>query len=323
MAKPKFDLSLLAPVDEGNPDFESNLQPVEENSAEDAGAYLDNLPPPEGSHPLRSAAIGLTHAGRNLHNLPHDIVSGLEGLNEWYMGKDSYWKNHRNEKGSFKLSEHLPYDKEDYSDVFGGNKNEKTLVDKIVQGGFEYGPELIGLGGVGRAALRKFPITKGAATRQLNKAEKLAAQEGVPNIPLSQKMIDEAVNYLPNTHASRELLEAAQAGKYSPSFSLQSQLGKHQRDLAKSPLAAERLLSPKVGELKQNIISKMDMGLRAHGYGEIADLMKGGLNDYRKYMKFKQKVLPVMAKIGIPTSALALLGFGVPKVKQLTKNLID
>ena len=45
---------------------------------EDPGAYLDSLGPQEGSHPLRDIIIGLTHAGRNLHNFPHDIAQGFE-----------------------------------------------------------------------------------------------------------------------------------------------------------------------------------------------------------------------------------------------------
>ena len=75
VANSKFDLSLLKPVDHKNADFESNLKPLD-NEEEDAGTYLDNLPQPDGFfHKLpRNIATGLAHAGRNLHNLPHDLA---------------------------------------------------------------------------------------------------------------------------------------------------------------------------------------------------------------------------------------------------------
>jgi len=232
----------------------------DEVSAEDAGAYLDNLPKPEGfwSKLPRNILIGLTHAGRNLHNAPHDLVQQFENATAFENPLDKILEEKYGikQKPSKPLSEYLPNDIQDYSEVLGGNKDTKTLFDKLIQGAFEYSPELIGAGGLVRAGLRKYPITQRGAARQLRKAEKLAAERGI-NIPLSTQSIDESIPFLPKTHATRELLKGAESGKYEPSFGLQSQVGKHERDLRKSALASERLLAPQARELKQRIISEM------------------------------------------------------------------
>lgn len=305
---------------------EEQLSPEQE--ADEAGAALDNLPQPEGfwSKLPRNILIGLTHAGRNLHNAPHDIVQGLEHVAAPFannpLDKILEEKYGLKQKKSKPISEYLPYDEQDYSDVFGGNKDTKTLGDKLVQGAIEHGPELVGAGGLVRSGLRRFPITQRGAARQLRQAEHLASERGV-NIPLTNQSIDEAVPFLPRTHATRELLQGAEAGEYGPSFGLQSQVGKHERDLRKSALASERLLAPQARELKQRIIGEMETGLRAMGHNDIADLLKGGLNDYRKYIKFRDDVKPYLTKLGIPGSALALLGVGVKYGKKAANALND
>lgn len=311
MTKQKFDFSLLKPV-EDKPAFQDNLKPIEGD--EDEGAYLDQLPEGESFWKKlpRNILIGLTHAGRNLHNLPHDISK----LAEWPAEKIAGPLKHP-------LSSYLPYDETDYSDVFGGNPDANTLMDSLIQGGIEHAPELISAGGAAKSLLRRFPITRRGAARQLKEAEKLVGERGINNFQMNYPLLKEASEFLPNTKASGAMMEGILKGEYKPAFALQSQVGHHARNLAKSPLAAERLLAPKAQEIKQLILHEMEQALRGTGHHEVADLLRGGITDYAKYMKFKEKALPIIKKLGIPTTGLTLLGLGTHKGKKLIGKIID
>lgn len=305
VAKSKFDLSLLKPVDEQNASFESQLKPIDENE-EDEGAYLDNLPEPEGFfHKLpKNILIGLTHAGRNLHNFPHD----LSKLAEWPAEKIAGPLKHP-------LSSYLPYDEEDYSDVFGGDKTKDTMIDKLIKGGVEHAPELIGGVGLLRSGIRRL---KG--THHLDMVQRAIRERGLNNFNYNPSTIEEARNYLPRSHATNEMIAASERGQYPSSFAIQTQIGKHQRDLVRSPLVSERLLAPRAGELKQNMLGELGNILRSEGMHEEADLLTRGINNYRQYMRVKNAVMPALKKFGIPTSILAAVGFGYKKAKKVLSD---
>lgn len=291
--------------------------------SENPETYLDNLSNSENflSKLPRNILIGLTHAGRNLHNVPHDIASSLEQRTK-PIG-DIFNKLPGPSLSSGKpISEYLPYDPQDYGDVFG-QKGPPSLFDSLIQKGVEHAPELYGFGGLVKSGLRKFPITQKGAARQLRDAEQLIQQRGVDLNPMHPQLINQSYPFLPKTHATNELLKKSASGEYGPSFSLQSQIGHHERALRKSPLASERLLAPEARELKQRILSGMETNLRSQGHHDIADLLKGGLDDYRKYIKFRDEIKPIIKKLGIPTSVMAFLGFGTKKGKQLAGKLID
>lgn len=300
MAKSKFDFSLLKPADENSASFESQLKPLDETE-DDLGAYLDNLPQGKGffSKLAPNILTGLTHAGRNLHNLPHDLSKLAEWPAEKLVGPLSH-----------PLSSFLPYDKEDYSDVWGSNKDSDTMMDKLIKGGVEHAPEIIGGMGLLRGGFRRL-----TGAHQLNQAERLANQSGA-SFNYNPNTIDEARNYLPRSHAAEEMIAGSERGHYPSSFSLQSQIGHHQRNLSNSPLASERLLAPRAGELKQNMIGELGNIFRTEGMHEEADLLGQGINNYRQYMRIRNAALPVLKKFGIPTSILAALGFGYKKAKQ-------
>ncbi len=333
------DPALLAQLGESprqkvtDPNLLSQLNSDEDE--EDAGAYLDNLSQPEGFWKKlpRNIVSGLANLGHSTMNLPHDLTQGLENQAESFgnsinkafpLPKEVQEKLDSMPKhNQFKLSEHIPHQQEyDFAQLLG-QKGEGTLMDKIIQKGVEYAPEIASGRALLKTGLRHYPITRRGAARQLREAEKAVGELGVPNIPINNATLYEAEQFLPKTRASREMLHSAGKGEYNPSFSLQSQIGKHERDLRKSPLASERLLAPQARDLKQTILKEMEDGLRSHGYHDIADMMKGGLNDYRKYIKFRDNVLPVLKKIGIPTTALTVLGFGVNKGKKVVSNLMD
>ncbi len=311
MAKSKFDLSLLKPVDEQDADFEKNLKPLDDEE-EDAGAYLDNLPPPESFlHKLpRNILTGLTHAGRNLHNLPHDIVhlgdvvgSGIGrmlGAPEFQNGKTS------------DLASYLPNDEQDYSDVWGGNKENDTMMDKLVKGGIEHAPEIIGGAGLIRGGFRRL-----TGAHHLNAVEKAVKQKGLQDFAYPKQMIKEAEKFLPGTKATKELLGEVNAGKYGPAFKLQSQVGHHQRKLLKSPLASENsIMAPKAGELKQNMLGHLEHVLRSANHVEEADLLRKGINNYRQYKQVMKAATPLVKYLGIPTTILAGIPFAYKKTKQ-------
>ena len=332
MANSKFDYSLLKPVDEKNAEFEQNLTPIE--TEEDEGAYLDSLPQEPGfwSKLPRNILIGLTHAGRNLHNLPHDLVQSAENVGDSFgKGIDSSLHlpkeiqekiNSMPKHERFKLSEHLPYDVSEYGDVFG-QEGQGTLLDRLIQKGFEHSPEIFSGIGALRSGLRKFPISQKGAARQLKEAENLITQRGINNFQMNHPLLQETVPFLPKTHATGEMLQGIINGEYKPAFALQSQIGQHARNLAKSPLASERLLAPKAQELKKLVLHEMEQALRSTGHHKEADLLKGGIEDYAKYIKFREKALPILKKIGIPTTGLAFLGLSTNKGKKIATNLLE
>jgi hypothetical protein len=334
MAKSKFDMSLLRPIEEQNGFNQSQLMPIEEEI--DEGAYLDNMPEPEGflKKLPRNIAIGLAHAGRNLHNLPHDVVRGFENSIQSF-GNDINTKDllpkelkeamGRKEK-NLNISDYLPNDLSSYAEAFG-QIGEGSLMDKIIQKGIEHSPEIAGITGLARSGLRRFPVTQRGAARQLREAEELINQRGINNFQMNIPLLQEVSPFLPRTRATGEMIQGIINGEYSPAFALQSQVGKHARDLVKSPLASERLLAPKAQELKQAILHEMEQALRSTGHNAEADLLRGGIEDYAKYMKFKEKAWPILKKLGIPTTGLAALGLGTRKgrgvMTKAIENIVD
>lgn len=299
-------------------DFEQYKIPMPKK--EDEEGFLSKLP--------RNILIGLTHLGRNVHNLPHDIAQGLEhgtaGLSQTI---NQAWnpeeKNMPSENKQKKLSEYLPYDPQSYADVFG-QKGEGTLMDEIIQKGIEHAPEIATGRALLRAGLRRMPITRRGASRQLREAERLINERGIANFEMNNPLLQETLPFLPRTHATAEMIQGIMQGEYRPAFALQSQIGHHARNLAKSSLASERdLLAPQARELKQHILHEMEQALRGTGHHEEADLLRGGINDYRRYMQFRERVLPILKKLSIPTTGLALLGFGVTKGKKTALKLLE
>lgn len=333
VAKSKFDYSLLTPINQQKNSFESQLKPID--SQEDAGAYLDSLPDEQGflSKLPRNIIAGLAGLGHSTINFPYETVKSLEDMGANNKSQNGISKNDMRELSElrdtsfsspgFKASEYIPHQQDYNFPQLLGQKGEGTLMDNLIQKGIEYSPEILGATKLISHGLRKFPVTQKMASRRLREAENIMNQFMAPRTPISEELIEQSRAFLPKTHATKEMLEAARAGRYSPSFSLQSQIGKHERDLRKSPLAAERLLAPQARELKKTILSEMESSLRSQGHDDIADMLKGGIDDYRKYIKFRDTALPVMKKIGIPTSLLTLLGIGFKKGKDVASGLVE
>lgn len=280
------------------------LSQLDSDEEEDPGAYLDTLPQAEGFwHKLpRNILTGLTHAGRNLHNLPHDVAK----LAEWPVEKVAGPLKHP-------LSSYLPNDETDYSDVWGGNKENDTMMDKLIKGGIEHAPEIIGGAGLVRGGFRRL-----TGAHHLDVVKNAVKQKGLQDFAYPKQMMKEAEKFLPQTKATKELLGEVKAGKYSPAFDLQSQVGHHQRKLLRSPLASENsIMAPKAGELKQSMLGHLEHVLRSANHVEEADLLRKGVNNYRQYKKVMKVAAPLVKYLGIPTTILAGIPFAYKKTMQV------
>jgi hypothetical protein len=314
VAKSQFDFSLLKPVESNKSKFDtSKLKPINE---EDEGTYLDSLPQSEGflNKIPRNILIGLTNMGKSLHNTPHDVVQGIENVGDTFAngihfpGPEIKMKNER------RLSSYLPNDTADYAPAFG-QKGEGTLMDKLIQKGVEYAPEIALGGGLLRGGFRRL---KG--THQLDELRNSLNENGFRQFNYPQEITQEARTYLPQSRATNEMIHQMESGNFNPAFSMQSQVGHHQRNFARSPLASERLMAPRAGELKQSMIGHLENVLRSEGMDREANLLRSGINNYRVYSQVKNAVMPVFKKLGIPVTALSALGFGLNKAKQLLRD---
>ncbi len=282
------DPALLAQLGESprqkvtDPNLLAQLNGSEE---EDAAAYLDNLPPPEGSHPFRDILIGLTNAGKNIHNMPHDSAQGLEGslgqLGQSFEGLPIPKTNNQ----QFKLSEHLPHDVNNYAEAFG-QKGEGTMLDKFIQKGLEHAPEIYG----GVKLLSKLPITSYPGTKALSQVQKAIQERGVGKMKVPEHIFKDIKDnkFLRNTQANRNLLEEAKKGNYKDLFALQSDLGglerSHGRDMFN---AANRQFGKDIGTTRQDLLSAMKSELSKLGHEDLAELLSHGQNRYRQFMKFR------------------------------------
>jgi hypothetical protein len=295
LANSKFDYSALKPVKSQGGWDSTQLTPIVENST---------LSQPEGwaSKIPRDILIGLTHMGRNLHNLPHD----LSKLAEWPVEKIAGPLKHP-------LSSYLPYDQESYADVFG-QKGKGALLDRLIQGGVEHAPELLGGYGLVRGGLRRL-----TGRHHLDQVRR-AAQEMPEAFAYPEEMLQQARRFLPQSQATDELIHATRQGGYNPAFSTQSQVGYHQRALQRSPLAAEQRRAPQAGDLKQNMLNHLESVFRNEGMDAEADLLRQGITNFRRYAQVRDAAMPLLKKYGIPTSILAAIGVA-PKV--IKKSLDD
>src|SRR6185436_5593640 len=172
----------------------------------------------------RDVLTGLTHAGRNLHNLPHDIASGADYIGSG-IGRALGAKEFQNGQSSH-LADYLPYDPQSYADVFG-QKGQGTTADNLIQKGVEFAPDVIG----GLNALRSLKLlphlTRKGASKNIVKARESGKSRNMGPLDVNPELIEDTRQFLPNTTPYRNLIDDAGYGDYNKLFSLQSDLGKH------------------------------------------------------------------------------------------------
>lgn len=245
----------------------------------------------------RDVLIGLTHAGRNLHNLPHDLAS----LGEWPIEKI------RGKSFEHPLSSYLPNDTRSYADVWG-QKGQVSTLDNALQKGIEFAPDIIG--GVNMLrSLKLLPhLTRKGASKNIVKAREMGKTRNIGPLEVNPDLIEDTRQFMPNTTPYRNLIEDAGYGDYNKLFSLQSDLGKHAGGMSKDWFSKANRAHGRAGlEVRGNILKEMKQSLRNGGHEDIADLLTKGQDEYRRYMKFKpyrNALLAAGAAYSLPRNVL-------------------
>jgi hypothetical protein len=259
-------------------------------------SFLHKLP--------RNILIGLVNAGRGLHNLPHDAAHLTDVIGSGigrFLGAPEFQNKNSN------LASYFPYDEKNYAPLLC-QKGNGTPSDNLIQKGIEIAPDLIG----GVNALRSLKLlpylTRKGASKSLSKAKDLAIGRNIQTLDINPELVEDAAQFLPKTSAYKNMLEGAQYGDYPSLFKLQSDLGKHSSDYARSLFSAAERSHGRAGmELRNKLLSEMHQGLKEFGHEDISRLLKKGQDEYRRYMKFKpyRTVLGLAAGVHVlPKNAL-------------------
>jgi hypothetical protein len=272
---------------------------------------LSDSEPQEGflKNISRDALIGLTHAGRNLHNLPHDLTQGLENATSGFGNLFGQLPGPKISQGR-PISSYLPYDPNNYGNIFGQN-GPPTGMHNLIQKGFEYAPEALTAANMIRRAGFLPHLTKRGATKKLNKAQTLAQERDIGKMNVNPELIEDARQFLPDLLQQRNAFNSSHAGDYNSLFNLQSDLGKisHARTgKIRSLFAPEAAIKGQAGlESRGNLLNAIHENLQSQGHHDISNLLRQGQNDYRKYMKFRKypkMVGGAAAAYAIPKNAL-------------------
>lgn len=320
---------------------------IDQNTEQqDPGAYLDSLSNNNSwlTKLPRNILIGLSKLGHSTTNLPYDLAKNIEqqgqqfsnninqqmpiekyagnnqlpggsnqqNLLEQFIKQNNIPDSARNPSYNQSFAEHIPHQQEQNYEQLLGQQGEGTLADKLIQKGIEYAPEI-----ASGKALLKGAMGRLKGTHQLNKVQKFTKENAISDFDYPSRIINEAKKFLPKTEASKELINQVKSGDYQAAFKLQSQIGHHQRQLAKSPLASENsIMAPKAGELKQKMLGHLEDILRSANHHEEADMLKSGINNFRQYKKVMNVAKPILIKLGIGTPILTALGFAFNQGKK-------
>tara|TARA_R110002126_G_scaffold289448_1_gene444384 strand:- start:265 stop:1245 length:981 start_codon:yes stop_codon:yes gene_type:complete len=299
--------------------YEDNTPSEQQQSQQAPQGFWSKLP--------ANMKAGLAGLGRNVSEMALSGVKGIEGLGqvgqqamEQLPGPHPTMASNQpySQQGQQALNQLIPMD---YSTQYG--PKNPTMMDSMIQGGITHAPELAVAARLARAGLKALPhFTQRGAAKNLNLARN-QFENRLPAVQQDQSlqdMIDASVPYLDKTKATQRMIQEARGGQFEPMFSTASQLGSESRALQKSPLASERRIFREPQEARQDILGRLEQHARFHGEDEAADLLNAGLNDYRRYVKFKEKVVPVLKKIGVPTTVLAAVTAGYRGGKKLIND---
>lgn len=256
--------------------------------AEPEQGFFNKLP--------RNIAAGLTGGAAGLANLPYEGAKLIGNPGAEYVPH---------------FGEH------DYGKMFGLT-GKPTTSDQAIQMISEFA---LPIGGAAKAgakgikaigkAVTDLPLTRKMASKALREAKQLAGERNITNLKVDKTVLKDIAQFLPKTEPYRKLIKSAHSGNYDPLFTLQSDLGKHSRQLMKSSSGAERLHGIEAGNTRQRLIESMQKKLIANGHTDIAELMKHGQNRYRQYNKIHKNVyqpaFKAAKKAGVPLSLGAIM----------------
>ena len=248
----------------------------------------------------RNIGIGLTHAGRSLHNLPHDVAQGVDVLGSAigrFFGAPEL--QHQNSN----LASYFPYDTQNYGDIFG-QKGEGTPTDKLIQKGIEYAPDIVGGLNLLRSMHLLPHLTRRGAARNLQRAREMGAERNIGNLDVNPNLIEDMRQYLPsNTEPYRRAMDAAHTGNYQSLFDLQSTAGKEAASRSRSLLdPAQRSFGRAGLQAREDLIQDMHRALQSQNHHDISNALRIGQDEYRRYMRFK----PYRNAIGLTAAGLAI-----------------
>lgn len=146
-------------------------------------------------------------------------------------------------------------------------------------------------------------------TMHLRNARRLANRREVGGLVVPEEIFNEAQQFLPDNLPTQNLLEAARSGNYDPLFTLQSDLARSGRQLTRSFSGADRLHGFQANALRQRLLENIRNGLTESGHGDIAELMRRGQGNYRRY----QRIIKPAVAIGA-----GIAGFSNPLQKLLS-----
>ncbi len=268
----------------------------------------------------RNTAIGLANLGHSILNAPHDIIEALEGATRDFPGPNELFpipneiqKNIKTQEAP-NLSQFIPKQQEyDFAKMLG-QESEPTWADTLVQKGVEYAPEAL----LATNALRNVipHLTKRGASKKLRQAKKLVSERNMAPLNVDPELIEDMRQFLPNTSAYRNALDAAHTGDYQKLFELQSDVGKESASKSRDLFSSAQRSHGRAGFKSVNaLLDDMHKEIQGQGHHDISGLLKEGRNDYRRYKKF----VPYRNAI-----ALAGLGAIVPKntLSELMKKLL-
>jgi hypothetical protein len=251
--------------------------------------------------------IGLFNQRQNTVNTPHDIVHGLESVNNIrkLLSFDNYiGKNAPKPTLDHPISKYLPNEQNDFAQLMG-QKGEGSTVDNIIQKGIEHAPELLGLRSIFKG---KLPITSKGITEKLSKDKQLALnqakteygnlfnsakEQGITHAMPPQSALDNRARITANSQNkhNRALNEYIQNPTLENAHWAQSELGaldRHMDSLAnKNGLTPTQLKTQKAVQKTRDDIKKEMFSNNAFGKNpKMADEYNALSN------KYKNNVIP-------------------------------
>jgi hypothetical protein len=264
----------------------------------------------------RNIAVGLANLGHSTLNMPHDIAQGLENsgqdignafnkglpIPKGYEEKLEQLAQHK----PFKLSEHVPFQQEhDFAQMLGQH-GEGTLMDKLIQKGVQYSPEMLYGGGLlknaGLNAIKMapriaekagdlLPIVKRIASKPYVKQMKILEEKGLlsgynPNtsdVLEASRILRSKGMKIPH-EAVNEAVAQTLEGNYKPWFNLQSSIRKEARRLIGMG-GVNATLGEKLHALAEKMHTEIGEAQAARGAPEAEALMHQGKARFAKYHK--------------------------------------
>ncbi len=150
------------------------------------------------------------------------------------------------------------------------------------------GRNILPIAGTARGLSAMPHLTQHGATRKLNRAQRLAEERNIGQMNVNPQLVQDARQFLPNTLPYRNNLTTAGTGDYNSLFRLQSDLGQHASDYAKSLFSAAERQHGRAGlEARARLLDEMHGNLQTQGHHDISNLLREGQNDYRRYIRFR------------------------------------